>query len=453
MLLLPVVVVTLNLVLNALYVAAEFSMVAASRPQIARLAASGNERAARLLRVLESPTEVDRYIAACQIGITLTSLIAGAVGQATVSPQIQTLLQRHTGLTDGAAASWAAVSVLALLTVLQVVIGELVPKSYALERPVQTALATHRPMALSVLVLRHVVTVLNGSGLLILRAFGMKTSSHHHVHSPAEIDILLAESREQGALSDEAHRQLQHGLRLSELTVHDLMVPRSRLATLEVSTPGDEVLKRLLSSPYSQLVVYRGSLDDVLGTVSTKDVAGLVARCAPGAQVKLPPLTRLVRTVPFIPETLRADRVVGFLQERGRSKAIVVDEHGSVEGFITMEDLLKEVFGEVQDELKEPSPEPQLLPDGRTLLPGGMALREATPWIGQEPESDASTLGGFVTERLGRIPVVGDTVSVAELTLTVHAASEAQVTWVAVPSREETSAEPAPPEAAEGEPG
>ncbi len=424
-------------------------MVAVSRPQIARLAAGGHERAARLLQVLESPAEVDRYIAACQIGITLTSLIAGAVGQATVSPQLQVLLEQHTGLTEGAAASWATVSVLALLTVLQVVIGELVPKSYALERPVQTALATHRPMALSVFMLRYAIAFLNGSGLLILRAFGMQASSHQHVHSTAEIDILLAESRDKGALSDEAHRQLQHGLRLSELTVHDLMVPRSRLATLEVSTPADEVLKRLLSSPYSQLVVYRGSLDDVLGTVSTKDVAGFVAKSAPGGQVKLPPLTRLVRTVPFIPETLRADRVVGFLQERKRSKALVVDEHGSVEGLITMEDLLKEVFGEVQDELKEASPEPQALPDGRTLLPGGMALREATPWLGQEPESDASTLGGFITERLGRIPVVGDTVSVAELTLTVHAASEAQVTWVAAPSRE--VAEQAP-DADEGEP-
>src|SRR4051794_35788486 len=265
-------IIVLLILLTALYVAAEFAAVSARRGRLRGLADDGNVLAARLLPVLEDPRELDRYIAASQVGITLSSLVLGAYGQATLAPRIAPLFQQVTDMEPATAESTSAAVVLVGLTMLAVVIGELVPKSLALQHPTQTALFTVLPMQWSMRAFAWSISLLNGSGVLLLKLLGVPSSGHRHVHSPEEIALLIAESRDGGLLEPEEQVRLHRALRLNLRTARQLMVPRARLAALDASLPFHDVLRVVVSSPYSRLPVYRGSLDTVLGMLHIKDV-------------------------------------------------------------------------------------------------------------------------------------------------------------------------------------
>ncbi len=430
MTILPWLVIVLLVAVNAFYVAAEFAAVAVQRSQLAPLARAGNRRAVGLLTVLEDGAQLDRYIAACQIGITLSSLVAGAYGQATIALELGPLLERAFGLAAPAAETSAFVVVLLVLTALQVVLGELVPKSLALQFPERTALLTYPPTRWSVSLYRGFIWLLNGSGFLLLKPFGIRPGGHQHVHSPEEIEFLLAESHRGGTLSPDAHRRLRRGLQLSSRTVLQMMTPRREICAIEASTPPAEILQRILVSPFGRLPVYRESLDHILGAVSTKDVVGLFAS---GGEV--PPLAKLLRPIPFVPGTLPAHRFVRFLQEHHSSKAIVVDEFGGVQGIISIEDLLGDLFGELGDELKQPEPGAEPLPDGSIRLPGSMGLLEAEPWLSKRWEGTASTVGGHIVAHLRRLPKEGERLEVDGVQVTVGEMSPTGVRWIVVAPR------------------
>jgi CBS domain containing-hemolysin-like protein len=337
---------------NALYVVAEFAAVSLRVTQLQPLAQRGDRRAKGLLKVLQDGAELDRYVAACQIGITLSSLIVGAYGQATVALQLAPLFERLGGLQRVAAHSAAALTVLVLLTVLQVLFGELIPKALALQFTLKSGLLTYPPMRLSLKLYAGFLKVLNGSGLLVLRLFGVKPGGHRHVHSPEELDLLIAESHEAGVLAPEQQRRLHRALTLGERTAGDLMVPRKRIAALDVSTSPDEVLRRVISSPYTRLLVHEGTLDKVLGMVHTKHLASHFARH--GA---LPPLREVVRPLPTVRRGVKADQLLTLLREQRATQALVVGRGGKVEGLVSLEDVLEELLGRMGDELK-PAMEP-----------------------------------------------------------------------------------------------
>lgn len=390
---------------TALYVAAEFAAVASSKTEVLALANKGNRRAEKLLAVLSDGQELDRYIAACQIGITITSLGAGAYAQATLALDLAPLLGQRFELTPPVALSSAAIVVLVLLTAVQVVLAELVPKSFALQFPERTALLTYLPTSISVTIYRYsgFIRLLNGSGFILLKPFGVEPGGHRHVHSKAEIELLLAASHKGGEISPEAHQRLRRGLRLSTRTVRQLMVPRSEISAIEASTPPAEILDRILNSPYSRLPVYEGSLDQIVGTVSSKDLVSLYAESG-----VVPSLESLLRPIPFVPESLRADRLIQFLQEQRTSKAVVVNEFGGVQGIVSIEDVLGELLGDIGDELKDVEPEVFLEKDGSVQLPGGTPLQEAERWFGKPWEGTAATIGGHIVQKLGRLPQQGE---------------------------------------------
>lgn len=445
MTLVPYLVLGGLIAVTALYVAAEFAAVAVQKSQISLLARQGNPRAIGLMTVLESGVELDRYIAACQIGITLTSLIAGAYGQATLTAQLAPWLAANVGLAPASAETAAFTVVLLSLTVLQMVLGELVPKTLALQYPERVALSTFPPLRWSVSLYRLPIWLLNGSGFLLLRPFGIRPGGHQHVHSPEELAALFAESRQGGTLNPAAHRRLQRGLELSARTVRQMMTPRSELHAIEASTPPEELLQKILQSPYSLLPVYRGSLDNILGAVSAK---ALVAHFA--ASGALPPVEQMLRPLPFAPEALRSHSLVRLLQRARSSKAIVVDEHGGVQGIISAEDVLWELFGEIRDELSEPSSSVETLASGALRLPGSMRLDEAAHQLGARWRGPAITVGGHITAALGRLPVEGDQLVLDEVRLTVTAMGATSVLWVvAVPAAEPARAQAAPHAAAE----
>ncbi|HUO84056.1 MAG TPA: hemolysin family protein [Thermoanaerobaculia bacterium] len=399
-----VAVIFLLIAVNALYVAAEFAAVSARRSRIALLAEDGDRLARQLLPVVQNPVLLDRYIAACQIGITFSSLVLGAYGQVTLASRLKPLLARLGGMQELAAESAATAIVLILLTTLQMVLGELVPKSVALRFPVRTALYTVVPMRWSLVLFSWFIFILNGTGTAILRLFGVRAPSHRHIHSAEEIELLIVESED---LEPDEHVRLRRALRFGSRPARQLMVPRRSIAAVEVATPLRRVFELVADSPYTRLPVFRDSIDNIIGIIHTKELVRHLLEVGDEGS-----LEKLVRPVVHVPESATADQLLSQMREERTHQAVVVDEFGGVAGLVTLEDLLTEVLGSVTDEFKIGEPQPERLADGGIRLPGIMRLYEAEPWIGALEEAEAETLGGLVAERLGHLPSEGERIRV-----------------------------------------
>ncbi|MGE0593793.1 MAG: hemolysin family protein [Vicinamibacterales bacterium] len=415
MVLAAILIIVALLLVNAVYVGAEFAAVSVRRSRIRQLAEDGNPLARWLLPSLESPAALDRYIAACQIGITLSSLVLGAFAQAAIAGRLVPLLEGLGRLQGAAAQSASAALVLLGLTVAQVVLSELVPKSLALQYPTQTALYTLVPMVPSLWLYRPFIRWLNGAGLLVLRLLGVSQQGHRHIHSPDEIELLIAESRDGGLLAPDEHRRLQRALRLNLRQAKHLMVPRTRISAIEVDTPLDEVLELVARSPYSRLPVYRDSLDNIVGMLHTKDLVRWLAGNEPPVT-----LATLMRPIASLHQSVTADRVLRQLRERRSHQALVVDEFGGTAGLLTLEDVLSELLGDVGDEFKQGDPSAEVLPDGRMRLPGTMSVEDAAMLLAVRFDTDSTTVGGLVTAALGHLPEAGESITVGDVAFEVE---------------------------------
>ncbi len=326
-------IITLLILGTALYVAAEFATVSVRRSRIRRMAEDGNTLAARLLPYVDDAHKLDEYVAVSQIGITLSSLVLGAYAQASLAYRVAPFFQQQFSLTPDTAQSASATAILIVLTGLAMIIGELVPKSLALQFPTETALATVLPMRASLWVFRPLIFLLNGSGALVLRLFGARSSGHRHVHSPEEIEMLIAESRDGGLLEPDEQERLRRALRLSQRTARELMVPKQSLAMIDADLPIEQAMQLAASSPYSRLPVYRGSTDHVIGTLRTKDLA------LQYIEGRAQPLERIMRPIATVTPDMQADRVLAFLREKRVHQAVVRDENRLL-GLITVQDVL-----------------------------------------------------------------------------------------------------------------
>jgi CBS domain containing-hemolysin-like protein len=375
---------------------------------------------------------LDNYIAASQVGITLSSIVLGIYGQRQIAPLLAPWLERLPlgGLSDGgemAAAGSAAILVLVLMTVLQVILGELVPKTLAIQYPERLALITALPMKWSAdYILKPLIVLLNGSGALILRALGASyEGGHAHVHSPGEILILVKESH-RGGLLDAKERQLLSNLfRTSDKRAEDIAVPRNRVVAADVDEPLLEALQRLADSAYTRMPVFEGDIDHVVGFVHLIDLFNLY-QTDPQSNLRA-----ILRPAPFVPETLLIIEVWNRLNETQSYLALVFDEYGGVSGLITREDLIEELFGEVQDEFD--SEQALLSPSGANqfVVRGDMLIADLNASLELRlPHDLAHTIGGLVIEELGRAPQVGDAVEVAGVRLQVEAVDELSVSRV-----------------------
>lgn len=399
------VVIALVLV-NALFVAAEFAVVGARATRVELLAAQGHRMAVALLPTLRNSQRLDSYIAACQIGITLSSLVLGAFGQATIGLALGAWLDQYLGLETLTAYTMSAIITLVMLTSTQVIFGELIPKTLALQYPVRTALYTYLPLRWSITFLAPFIKLLNGSGNAVLRLFGVRgEQSHRHVHSPEEIDLLIRESREGGLLQTKESRHLREALLLGRHRVRQLMVPSRQIANLDLSAPVDQLLADFNASPYTRLIVHRGNPDEILGYIHVKDVAAAIA-----TGFDLNDLQSLVRPLLVLPDTLTIDRAVGQLRSQRARIALLADEYGDIKGLVSLEDIISELLGGVSDEFKSGAEDVAgRLPDGRWRLFGRMPLYEVDELIGAVSGSvlksdQADTLAGWILEQLDTIP-------------------------------------------------
>lgn len=332
-------VISVLILVNALYVAAEFAAVGVRRSRVKHLSEDGHWLARALMPFINDPANLDRYVAVSQIGITLSSLVLGAYAQATVAVALAPRLAAWFDLDPQAAVSSAALGVLVVLTAVQVVLGELIPKSLALQFPTQVALATVLPMRWSLAAFRPFISMLNGSATGVLRLFGVQASPHRHIHSPDEIELLIVESRDGGLLEPDEHKRLRRALRLGLRTATDLMVPLSKLTMVRADTPWPELVRVVTSSPFSRIPVYRDVPANVIGTLRVKDLVHQYVVDGAGA-----PMEKLVRPIVRVPYDLPADRVIALLRERRVHQAVVVDGSDTVVGLITIQDVIGAVL-------------------------------------------------------------------------------------------------------------
>jgi putative hemolysin len=399
-------IVVLLILINALYVAAEFAIVGARATRVEQLAAQGHRLADALLAILRDTSRLDRYIAACQIGITASSLILGAFGQATIGLALGAALVSYGGLQPLGAYTLSATVTLIVLTSTQVVLGELIPKTLALQFPVRTALYTYVPMRWSLALFAPFIDLLNGSGNLVLRLFGVGgAGSHRHVHSPDEIDLLIRESREGGLLEDKGSKRLREALKLGQHRVRQIMVPRRRIASLDLTASHEQILAEVAATPFTRLPIHEGELEGVRGYLHVKDLA--VALAAGGNRTDL---RALIRPLLILPSSLTVDRALTEMRDRRSRIALLVDEYGDVDGLVSLEDILRELLGKLSDEYGPSSDStPTLLPDGRWRISGRLPLDEARDWAqtlgaASWDPGDAETLAGWLIERLDTIP-------------------------------------------------
>ena len=429
-------IIALLISFNGLFVAAEFAAVSVRRSRVRRMAEEGNRFARMLLPTLKEAPRLDRYIAACQVGITVSSLVLGAYGQASLGEVLTPLFERWGDMQTVAAQSTSAAVILAGLTMLQMILGELVPKSLALQYPTRVALLTVWPMRWAEKLLSWFIVVLNGSGWLVLRLMRVRPRAHRHLHSAEEIKFLVAESREGGYLDSEEQRRLNHALGLTQRTARELMVPRTRVEAVDEAAGRAAAVEAALRLPYTRLPVYRGSLDRIVGLVHSKDLAAVTLSDAVSADDSVEPL---VRPMLAVHEAMSADRVLSLMREERGVMAVVVDDYGGTSGIITTEDILSELLGDMAEE-HAPVTAPRKLEDGRVRLPGDLLLYEAAPWVGVVWEGDSDTVGGLVMERLGRIAAPGDELEIDGVAIEVEAVERLAVVSVlarpAVPERE-----------------
>jgi putative hemolysin len=397
---------------NALYVAAEFATISARRSRLAQMAEEENNRAAQLLLpfVLDLKN-LDTYVATCQIGITISSLLLGFYGQATLTAALAPYLLGLGDLSVVAAQSIATTTVLILLTSLQVILGELVPKNIGIQYPEKLALSTVYPMRWSLAILRPLIWFFNGSGRLILRLIGISDSVEHtHIHAPEEILMLVEESGAGGLLDKEERRLLENTLRLRELSVRQVMIPRTRMLAASVDQSLDDLLLLLAESPYSRMPLYQDSVDNIVGLVHLKDLLCL-------HQLEGDRSVRAVmRDIPFIFESTPADEVFVVLQNQQYNMAIVLDEYGGTAGMVTLEDLVEEIFGELQDEFDVEVPVIQVQSNNRIIVRADTLITDLNDWLDLTMQSDeVDTIGGLILSVLGRVTEEKEEVEITDM--------------------------------------
>lgn len=434
--LVPVLVCTVLILLNGLFVAAEFAIVGAPRASIERLAAAGSGSARLVRRIIQDPREQDRFIATAQLGITAASLGLGMYGEHMLAGWLATTLGPW--FADAGIDRWlgahvaASVLAIATLTYFHIVVGEMVPKSLALSSAERTVLWIAPPMRVVQLLLFPFVVLLNGIGNGILALFGMRrhAGGHEQVRTPEELAYIVRESQAGGLLRSEAASVVQELLEFGDLTAGEVMVPRVHVRGIPLGADAAELRAALERHPHTRYPVYDGSLDQIVGMLHVKDIV----RAVPGAG----PLTvSQVRTVPFVPESSGVEQVLAAMRQASAQLVVVMDEHGGTAGIITVEDLFEEVVGDIGEDAQEV---PEIVPvaDGRLRVLGTARVADVGDALDVVVEhEDVDTVSGLVLALLGRPPQVGDVVRYEEVEVAVtavqgHGVEAALVTRVAV---------------------
>ncbi|MCY1520070.1 hypothetical protein D9M68_548400 [compost metagenome] len=302
--------------------------------------------------------------------------------------------------------SASTVVAFSVITVMHIVFGELAPKSLAIQRPVGTTLFISFPLQLFYVVFRPFIWVLNSLAAVILRPFGIDTSAgHESIHSNEELQYILDQGKESGALEDNEHELIKNVFDFNERVVKNIMVPRTKISGIELNTPRAEVVEKIIGEGYSRMPVYDDIIDKIIGIVHAKDILPLLAAN------KAWTLKDIIRKPYFIPETKKINDLLNELQQKRIQIAIVIDEFGGTAGMVTLEDIVEEIVGEIQDEYDEEKPMVEKISDNEYIINADATVYDVNEYLPHDlPEDEVyDTMGGLVTHAFGRIPEVGET--------------------------------------------
>ena len=392
---------------NAFFVGAEFALVSVRRPRLEARAAAGSRRAQAALRLLADPTS---FISATQLGITIASLALGWIGEPTIASMLEPIASSiaSAGRAGYIAHILAIIFAFAAITFLHIVLGELMPKMFALERAEGLALVAARPLEIFAKVFRWPLWIFNRTGATLGRLIGLKSSLQHAaVYSEAELRQLVDISRESGHLRAEERRLIHRVFEFSDTLVREAMVPRPAIAAISADCPLEKITQAFQQHRYSRLPVYQGSLDNVVGFIHSKDLIPYLLRPQDFRleYVLQPPM--------YVVDTGRLEDVLRQMQKAKTHFGFVVDEHGGIEGIITLEDLLEEIVGDISDEHDEEVNEQiSLIDDRNYLLDGSLAVRDLNRRLKTSvPESEAyTTIGGFLMTVAGHVLQSGEVI-------------------------------------------
>jgi CBS domain containing-hemolysin-like protein len=428
-LLVPLVIILVLVLLNGLFVAAEFAIIGVRPTRIAQLAESGNAVARRLSTTLQDRAKVDRYIASAQLGITLASLGLGMYGEPAIAHLLEGPLHDWFGLEGAPAHTVSFIIGLSLVTYLHVVIGEMIPKSLALQSAERTVLALATPMSIMQKLFSIPITVLNGIGVWLLKVIGVPPPKEKsRLHTPDELEMIISEGVVGGLIEAQDFAVFENIFDLDELRVHQMMTPRVKVDALPVSISEQELIEKLSTSPYSRFPVYEGSIDHIVGVLHLKD---FVTQQLDGSPFEL----RALMDEPlFLPASATAYELLSRLEQRQVQFAVVIGEYGGTAGIVTLEDLLEEVVGEVWDEFDIDLQEPvTVIAPGHLLAKGSARLDELEVFVTLgEQDHEENSIGGLILANVDLPPRRGDTVSFDDVVLRIEDVRGMTVESVAV---------------------
>ncbi|MCB9994730.1 MAG: DUF21 domain-containing protein [Hyphomicrobiaceae bacterium] len=399
---LSLLIAILLLAANAFYVAAEFALVKSKSFRIDAMAKEGRFGAALTKRIL---LNVEAYLAVCQLGITMASLGLGWVGEPTVSALLLPVLE-PLGLNDALIHLIAFLAGFLIFSALHIVVGEQVPKTFAIREPEPVSLWIAYPLHVTYVIFFPLTWLLNAASRGILSLFGVKEGSHQEILSDVEIEGLVEVSAEHGKLAEPQAEFIHNVFRFSELEVDDVMVHRTRIVALDADLSTEELVEDVLESPYTRMPLYRGNIENIIGIVHAKDVLRALIK-AEGDLSKIN-IQKLAAKPWFVPETRSVQSQLNAFLRQKKHIALVVDEYGEVQGLITLEDVIEEIVGDISDEhdvvLAGVTPES----DGSFLVDGQLPIRDLNRSLDWElPDEEATTIAGLIIHEAKVIPDQG----------------------------------------------
>lgn len=407
---LSLVIAFFLVLLNGFFVAAEFALVKVRSTQIAELANEGKPSARMALHSIH---HLDAYLSATQLGITLASIGLGWIGEPAFHALLHPVLH-SLHLPANVERSVGFLVPFAIISALHIVLGELAPKSLAIQKSAGVSLAVAYPLHWFYWLFRPAITVLNGAAALVLRLFRLQPVNEHELaHSEEELRMILTASGQSGVLKDSEVDLVKHVFEFADKVARDIMVPRVDMVYMDARWPLERNLEIANSHTYTRYPLCDGDPDHVIGMIHIKDLVRLAA--SGGTDIR-----QVRRDIVFVPETKSIDQLLREFQLRKMHMATVVDEYGGTAGIATLEDVLEEIVGEIHDEFEEPLPDVQRLAGGELLVDGKVLISDLK--IDYEidlPENESETVGGWVLDSLGAIPEVGATVEAPPYVLQV----------------------------------
>lgn len=401
------------LLANGFFVASEFALVSVRQTRISQLANEGDKTAVITEQALK---ELDKYIAATQLGITIASIALGWVGEATLAKIIHPLFDALPYVSSTVATHTVAVAIaFILITFLHVVIGELMPKSIALQYPEKTTLTVTRPLVFIAKIFTPFIFLLNGFGNWFLKLLKIPPAHpSHSVHSEEEINMIIDESYKGGVLNETENFILKNTLKFTDLMAKQIMVPRCNVVTIPVDISIDDMETILLENQYSRYPVHNGNFDNIIGILHVKDLY------PHGGREENFNLEKILRKPLLVPETMTTDVLLKSFKENKTEIAIVMDEFGGMSGIISLEDVLEEILGDVQDEFDDEEKDFRQISESKFIVNGLYRIEEFFEYFNiQKEEDEVDTLGGYVQKTLGCIAKQGDEINIDNLKIKV----------------------------------